>query len=270
MKLGCNTVLFGMADLDTALQHVAWAGYAGAELAALPGMADHVAPERDAEHGWALMQRADELGIDLVALEAGGDPERQQRCFDLARALGVPTVCVGSGGKPDDPDSWRQTMARLRGLTKAAEIAGVTLAVKPHVGAAIYSTATALRAAEEINSPDYGVNWDPSHLYRNGEDLLDSIGKLGPYIRHVHIRDCASREPHVGPPETQIPGRGSLDLPAILRALAAAGYDGYLDLEVIGAKAYPLARAIGIAAESRGYLARCLQELPVTGGDRSR
>ena len=27
MKLGCNTVLFGMVDLDTALQHVAWAGY---------------------------------------------------------------------------------------------------------------------------------------------------------------------------------------------------------------------------------------------------
>ena len=84
---------------------------------------------------------------------------------------------------------------------------------------------------------------------------------LAPYIRHVHFRDCLNREQRVGPPETQIPGRGSIDIPAILRALHAGGYDGYLDLEVIGAKNYELARAMGIAAESRGYLHRCLQAL---------
>ena len=261
MKLGCNTVLFGMADLATALQHIAWAGYAGAELAALPGMADHVDPERDAERARDIVIHADELGIDLVAIEAGGNPERQQRCFDLARGLSIPTTCVGSGGKPDNPSSWREAIQRLRGMAKAAEIAGVTLAVKPHVGAAIYSTETALRAIQEIDSPEIGINWDPSHLYRNNEDLLASAQRLAPYIRHVHIRDCQSRDRHVGPPETQIPGRGSLDLPAILRALHEGGYDGYLDLEVIGAKNYDLARAMGIAAESRGYLTRCLQQL---------
>ncbi|HEY8744159.1 MAG TPA: hypothetical protein VIU62_13725, partial [Chloroflexota bacterium] len=87
MQVGCNTVLFGMVDLDTALQHVAWAGYAAAELAALPGMADHIDPDRDAERARDIVIRADELGIDLVAIEAGGNPERQQRCFDLARGL---------------------------------------------------------------------------------------------------------------------------------------------------------------------------------------
>jgi sugar phosphate isomerase/epimerase len=77
----------------------------------------------------------------------------------------------------------------------------------------------------------------------------------------VHMRDCLGREQRVGAPETQIPGRGSIDIPAILRALDTGGYDGYLDLEVIGAKAYPLSRAMGIAAESRGYLHRCLEGL---------
>jgi sugar phosphate isomerase/epimerase len=261
MKTGCNTVLFGMADLATALQHIAWAGYTGAELAALPGMADHIDPERDAERARDIVIHADELGIDLVAIEAGGNPERQQRCFDLARGLSIPTICVGSGGKPDDPSSWREAIQRLRGMAKAAEIAGVTLAVKPHVGAAIYSTETALRAIQEIDSPEIGINWDPSHLYRNHEDLTASAQRLAPYIRHVHIRDCQSRERRVGPPETQIPGRGNIDLPAILRALDQGGYDGYLDLEVIGAKSYDLARAMGIAAESQGYLHRCLQAL---------
>jgi sugar phosphate isomerase/epimerase len=261
MKLGCNTVLFGPAALDTALQHIAWAGYSGAELAALPGMADHIDPERDQDMTRDIVIRADELGVDLVAIEAGGNPERQQRCFDLARGLGIPLICVGSGGKPDDASSWREAVLRLRGMAKAAEVAGVTLAVKPHVGAAIYSTATALRAMQEIDSPDFGINWDPSHLYRNNEDLVLSAQQLAPYIRHVHMRDCLGREQRVGAPETQIPGRGSIDIPAILRALDTGGYDGYLDLEVIGAKAYPLSRAMGIAAESRGYLHRCLEGL---------
>ncbi|MGI8913723.1 MAG: sugar phosphate isomerase/epimerase family protein [Chloroflexota bacterium] len=261
MQLGCNTVLFGLADRGAALQHIAWAGYSGAELAALPGMADHVDPDRDAEQARDIMIHADGLGIDLVALEAGGNTERQQRCFDLARGLGIPTVCIGSGGKPDDPSSWREAVLRLRSMAKAAEVAGITLAVKPHVGAAIYSTETALRAIREIDSPDFGINWDPSHLFRNNEDLLTSAQRLAPYIRHVHIRDCGSREQRVGPPESQIPGRGSIDLPPILRALHEGGYDGYLNLEVIGAKNYDLSRAMGIAAESRGYLNRCLQAL---------
>ena len=32
MKLGCNTVIFSQLDLNGALQHIAWAGFQGAEL----------------------------------------------------------------------------------------------------------------------------------------------------------------------------------------------------------------------------------------------
>jgi sugar phosphate isomerase/epimerase len=261
MKLGCNTVLFGMTDLSTALQHLAWAGYAGAELAALPGMADHVDPDRDRARASEISSQARELGLALVAIEAGGDLERRKRTFDFAAALGIRTVCVGSGGKPDDPASWDETIRQLRELAKAAENAGVIVAVKSHVGAAVYSTATAKRAFQEVDSKAYGINWDPSHLYRNNEDVVESAGLLAPYMRHVHIRDCVSRDQKVGPPEDQIPGRGNLDLPRVLQAMRAGGYDGWLDLEVIGAKSYPLSRAMGVAAETRGYLNRVIQEI---------
>jgi sugar phosphate isomerase/epimerase len=52
-----------------------------------------------------------------------------------------------------------------------------------------------------------------------------------------------------------------VDIPATLRALQETGYDGPLNLEIIGTFDYPLARAMGVAAESRGYLRRCLQEI---------
>ena len=84
---------------------------------------------------------------------------------------------------------------------------------------------------------------------------------MGTHIVISHFRDCLSRERQVGPPETQVLGRGAIDIPAVLRALKSVGYDYALDLEIIGARGYSLARAMGLAAESRGYLRRCMQEV---------
>ena len=38
MKLGCNTVMFNQLDLYGALQHIAWAGYVGAEIVLSGGL----------------------------------------------------------------------------------------------------------------------------------------------------------------------------------------------------------------------------------------
>jgi sugar phosphate isomerase/epimerase len=269
-RLSCNTVLFGMADLETALQHVAWAGYDGAELAALPQMADHLRVDGGRAYTDRIRGLAGDLGLSLVAIEAATrDGSWFESVLQVAAALNIPVVAIGSGGKTGDEASYRQSVETVAGLAAAAGRHGVTLAVKPHVGAAVYNTETALRAWREIGSPHLGLNFDPSHLHRAGEDVATAartMGRAGAIV-HSHFRDCASREQRVGPPETQVPGRGEVDIPGTLRALAESGYGGVLTLEVIGAKEYPLARAMGIAAENRGYLHRCLQQLnPGTAG----
>jgi sugar phosphate isomerase/epimerase len=263
-RLSCNTVLFGMVDVETALQHVAWAGYDGVELAALPPMADHVDVEQGQAYAERIRRLAGDLGLSLVAIEAASrDSAWIESVLPVAAALQVPVVAIGSGGKTGDEASYRQSVETVAGFAAAAGRHGVKLAVKPHVGAAVYNTETALRAWREIGSPHLGLNFDPSHLHRAGEDVAEAARQMGSAgaILHSHFRDCASREQRVGPPETQVPGRGEVDIPGTLRALAASGYDGVLTLEVIGAKQYPLARAMGVAAENRGYLNRCLQEL---------
>ena len=68
-------------------------------------------------------------------------------------------------------------------------------------------------------------------------------------------------EAWVPPVEQQIPGRGGIDFPRILRLLKDVGYDKAVDLVMVGASTYPLSRQMGIAAEARGYLNRCFQEL---------
>jgi len=259
MKLGCNTVLFGAVDLETALDQIAFAGYQYIELAAIAGMCEHLSLDSDPPQVKGLVA---DRGLTATAIEAATtDAERLERIFDLARALDIDIVNIGSGGKSDDEETTKASIAHIRDLAKLAGDHGVRLAVKPHVGQAIYNGATAMRLMDEVSEPALGLNFDPSHLFRADEDPAEIAHRWGSRILTSHFRDCASRERQVGPPPTQIPGRGIVDIPATLAALHSVGYDGPLNLEVIGAKDYTLAQASSVAAEAHGYLNRCLQEI---------
>jgi sugar phosphate isomerase/epimerase len=265
-KIGCNSVLFSMVDLESALQHIAWAGYDGAELAYIPGMVEHVQPDRGQEYADNLRRSAADLGLSLYAIEVTPNtPERVAAACRIAADLAIPIVAIGSGGKTGDEASFRQAVATGKALAEIAARSGVTLALKPHVGAAVYNTETALLAWREIGSAHLGLNFDPSHLVRAGEDVVAAARQFtdAGAIVHSHFRDCLTDTigGPPGPPEEQVPGRGRLDIPGILRALAEGGYAGALDLECIGAKGYAVSRAMGIAAETRGYLRRCQEEL---------
>ena len=268
MKLGCNSVVFASADRRTALAHIAAAGYRFVELAAIKGMCEHLDPEGDASDLARLREELEEFGLVPTAIEAATtDRARLLKVFEAAKALGVGIVNIGSGGTSNDEESIKQAIAHIAELARDAGRHEVRLAVKPHVGQAIFDAATALRLTAEVDEPALGLNFDPSHLYRADQDPASVARSWGERIVTVHIRDCASRDRRVGPPETQIAGRGVVDLLAVLGALGENGHDGPLNLEVIGTKTYQLSRAMGIAAESRGYLSRCLRELGLTSGE---
>lgn len=264
MRLGCNTVVFAGTDLATALKHIAWAGYEYVELAAIKGMCEHARTDGGAEHVADVRRLLDEHNLTATAMEAATtDRDRLEQIFRLANDLGIGIVNIGSGGVTDDEESTRQSIDHIGNLARLAGDYGVRLAVKPHVGQAIYNGATALRLTDEVREPALGLNFDPSHLFRADEEPPDVARAWGDRIITSHFRDCASRERQVGPPPTQIPGRGIVDLRATLAALQEIGYAGPVNLEVIGAAGYELGRAMGIAAESRGYLRRCFQELGI-------
>lgn len=268
MKLGCNSVVFASADRRTALEHIAAAGFGFVELAAIKGMCEHLDPEGNAEHLAGVQADLEQLELVPTAIEAATtDRQRLVKVFEVANALGIRIVNIGSGGTAGDEESTKQAIAHIADLAAEAKRHRVTLAVKPHVGQAIFDAATALRLTAQVPDDALGLNFDPSHLFRADEDPALVAQSWGARIVTVHFRDCASRERAVGPPETQVPGRGSVPLPGVLRALYDAGHTGPLNLEVIGTKNYQLSRAMGIAAESKGYLARCLQELGITPGD---
>ena len=267
-------MLFNQLDLYGALQHIAWAGYDGAELAFLGKMAQHIVLNTNQPYIDEVKSTARKHGLELFAIEAavgagiGVDGKIKEdtikmmaKVFEMANKLGIPVVSIGPGGKTGDREITKQTFKYIQKLGEQAESWKITLAVKPHVGSSVYNTETVLQLMDEVDSPAVGINFDPSHLYRAGDDPPEAASKIGDRIVHSHFRDCPHRERHPGLPEQQIPGRGEIDILATLRSLKDAGYDKVLDLEVIGAFTYPLSRQMGIAAEARGYLNRCLQGL---------
>jgi len=260
MKLGANTVLFGGHDMETAFRCIKMAGYDGIEVSAIGGMSEHLVIDRWKECAPDVKALAAKYELELLAMEQPNqDPEVMEQAMQAAVEIGIPVVNCGPGGKSDDEESFKERIDSLSKLSERAEHYGVTLCVKAHVRAAIWNTETSLRALEAITSPAFGLDMDPSHIHRGGEDPVEAIGAVISRIKHVHIRDCRGRERSPGKPEEQANGRGEIDLLGYIRVLHENGYTGPVDLEVIGAKEYALEQCCTIAAEARGHMQACLQ-----------
>jgi len=266
IKLGVNTVLFKEFDIETAVRHIALCGYDGVELSAIQGMCEHLDLNRWQEQVEELRRIAEENDIVYLSMEVASlDRARLTQAFEAAQALGIPVVNVGPGGKKDVEEDLLQSIAQLSTLSELAASYGVTLCVKAHVGNAIYNTATTLRAMEAISNESFGIDMDPSHVYRAGENPEEALPQVLSRVKHIHIRDCKGREAGPGPIALQACGRGDIGLAAYCKAMVTGGYSGPVCLEVIGANGHSLAELSIIAAESYGYLNGILRALGARG-----
>jgi len=260
MKLGANTVLFGGHDMEIAFKSLAMAGYDGVEISAIDGMGVHLAVETWRESAPAIKRLSQAYGLELLAMEhPSRDPAQMEQAMQAAAALGIPIINCGPGGKAGDAATLQQAIDEIGSLTRLAEQYGVTLCVKAHVGQSVYNTPTSLELMKAISSPAFGIDMDPSHIYRAGENPVDAIAAVITRVKHVHIRDCKGRQQGPGKPEDQANGRGDIDLVGYIRVLHEHGYSGPLNLEIIGAKEYSVEQCSIIAAESRGHMQACLQ-----------
>jgi sugar phosphate isomerase/epimerase len=262
IKLGVNSVLFGGHDLETAIRHIAWAGYDGVELSAIRGMCEHLELDRWEDQADGIRSLAGEHGLELLSMEESAlDRDRLAKAFAAAEALGVPVVNIGPGGASGNDDDFERQTDLMAEMAEQAAEHGVVLCVKAHVGACIDNTPMTLRAMEKIAGEGFGIDMDPSHIHRAGENPSEALPQVLSRVRHVHIRDCKGLGPSPGEPKDQACGRGDIDLMAYFKAMVDGGYNGPVCLEVIGAGDYELSRKATVAAESYGYMNACLKAL---------
>jgi sugar phosphate isomerase/epimerase len=158
--------------------------------------------------------------------------------LEAAAALGADCLMVLPGSAPDL--SWEEAAARasplFETLVGVAREAGVRLAIEPTSQlrmdlAFLHTFDEALDFVDRISSPWLGVvlelcnAWIERRLYTNIRDRTDRIAV-------VQVSDF--RIGAVSASDRVVVGDGDIPLRRILGALAAAGYDRWYDLELLG------------------------------------
>ena len=262
IKLGVNSVLFAGFDFATAAKHIKMAGYDGIEISAIKGMCEHLTLGNWRTQASELKQVVADNGLEFLSMEETAlDEERLMLAYEAGAEIGIPIVNIGPGGKSDIEEDFERQTDLIAKMAEKAEPFGVTLCCKAHVGGSIYNTPTTLRAMEKIKSPAFGVDMDPSHVYRAAEDPATALQPVLSRVKHIHIRDCKGRGPSPGTPPMQACGRGDIDLVNYCKVMVDGGYNGPVVLEIIGANELELAQCSIIAAESYGYLNAILKQL---------
>jgi len=150
----------------------------------------------------------------------------------LARKLGAKCITTEPGGPLDGAMSRDKALDLfvdgLQEALRCAEDEGVLLLVEPEPGLLIENAAQFEELAGRVDSPMFGLNFDVGHFYCVGEPLPETIARLSRWTRHYHVEDIAATRVH----EHLIPGHGAIDFAAILKAIHATGYDGWITVEL--------------------------------------
>ncbi len=281
MKLAFSSNAYMNFSIEETICRIADIGYRGIELLAdVPhAWPAGLLPERRQAIRTALEKHGLEISnINAFMMNAVGDPrqpywhpgwtdpdphyrairrEHTKRSLQLAQDLGASHITTEPGGHlapgQSRDDAANIFYEELMPCVELAETLGVGLLIEPEPELLIERFDQYLSFAERIDSEKVGLNFDIGHAYCVSEDPQDWVAKMSEHTVHYHLEDIAASRVH----EHLIPGRGAIDFPATLRAIAATGYEGWLTVEL-----YPYAEAPDDAArEARDFLVAKLSEL---------
>ncbi len=182
--------------------------------------------------------------------------ERQLRAIDLIASLGGRFCRTLSGQNRPGLDR-RQAIGwcveMIREAASYAEERGVVLAMENHYkdGSWEYPefalrTEVFLEIIEQIDSPAFGINYDPSNAIVGGDDPLALLARISHRVVTMHASDRyleggsiadlrrLERDPLHGYAASirhGVIGRGLNDYDAIFSTLRGAGFDGWISIE---------------------------------------
>lgn len=115
-------------------------------------------------------------------------------------------------------------LASCEELLKISEPLGVPLVIEPINKKEINTinkVSECVEVIEKSGLPLY-IMADTYHMYLEGEEMVPTLQKALPYIRHIHLVDS----------NRLAPGTGKIDMKEIYHFLKDNKYEGYLCLEV--------------------------------------
>lgn len=273
MKLGFVSAIFPEWSLEEVCGLASTEGFSCVELMCWPpGQAErryagvtHINVETaEAEPIQALMA---ELGLTISSLGyypnvLSADRDEADRCLkhlykviDASARLGVNTVTTFVGRDPSKTvdDNWPRFLEVWRPLIRHAEDRGVRVGIEncPMLfsidewpGGKNLATSPAIweRMFHDIPSPNFGLNYDPSHMVLQDMDPISPIREFADRLVHVHAKDlridrqALDRHGRFSFPKLwhtpKVPGLGDMAWGPFFSALTDARYDGPVAIEV--------------------------------------
>lgn len=244
-------------SVEQALDWLAGEGLKAVELSVLGEQ-----PADPIQRAKELRKYCDKVGLKIVSYCVGGEyllpPDEQRRAIevtkrevDIAAELGVPSMRhdVTRGPKDDAQmtlsDVLKQIAPAVREITEYGAKRGVKTTLENH-GFYMQTAERVEKLIQAVGHPNYGLTIDMGNFLCLNQDPVDAVKRLAKYVFMAHTKDFHVKPKSAMPPggwfatpteialRGAIVGHGVIDVPAQLKILKDAGYNGYLSLEFEG------------------------------------
>ena len=169
-----------------------------------------------------------------IASPLDKDVAELRRAIPRMRRLKTPFIRVMSYPNAQPPwveaDWRRESIRRMRELTRIAEDAGIVLVHENCSGWGGLSPRATLDLLGEVPSPALRLVFDTGNPAQYGLDSWDYYRQVREHVVYVHIKDYLAPE-HKGDERASFPGEGICHIREIISDLLSRGYDGGFSIE---------------------------------------
>lgn len=243
MKLAASTLGCPDWSLVEVVHNLSAYGYDGVEIRGIAGeMALIKIPEFSQAKIEETRRRFDAAGLEVACISISSrfsspDPEERQANIasaidhiPIAKSLGSSLIRIFGGNIPQGigrKECAAYVQESLKTLAEAAVKEGITFVLETHDSFILAQDV--LEVIEPVRCSGLGVLWDVLHPFRLGKPMKKTVRSLGPYIRHIHIKDAKLHKE--GKHTLTLLGQGDVPLQEAVSLLKEIGYDGWLSLE---------------------------------------
>ena len=220
--------------------------------------------------------RMQRCGVKLAALYATSDLERTHERYEnhrkhmaaaaFARRMGCRMIVLGGTHAPrKDAELFRTYANEASELgRRMLETHGVRMGVHPHTGSLVETREEIARVMDSTDPRGFFLAPDTGHLLAGGSDPVEIFTTYRDRIVHAHLKDYRKPEGAATRGSFVALGEGSIDFSGIIDRVLSRPFDGWLNVELDGARGRDPA---DIAREARAYITGTLG-LSLEGGRR--
>eukprot|EP00130_Batrachochytrium_dendrobatidis_P008647 XP_006683522.1 hypothetical protein BATDEDRAFT_93279 [Batrachochytrium dendrobatidis JAM81] len=188
--MGLCSVTFRNLSLEEVIQTAKEAQIQGIEW----GGDIHVPPGK-LENAETVATLTKGAGMEIVSYGSyyrlGNETEEApfNMILETAAKLEAPAIRVWAGKLGSDEateDDWLAVIEDARRIADLAKEKGIHINLEYHGRTLTDTVESATRLLEEINHANVSLYWQPA-LFETVEERVDSIGKIRPWLTHVHV-----------------------------------------------------------------------------------